>query len=57
MSPRRFWGVSSTERSASWAESGMFLNEIRAEYDLSNYPYDSAVTFYIHIYICRGKWS
>ena len=50
MSPRRFFGVGSADRS-SWAESGIFLNEIRALYDLSNYPYDSAVTFFIYTYV------
>ena len=48
-----WWGEHPTSRSASWAESGIIgsiLTEIRADYDLSNYPYDSQITFtYIHM--------
>ena len=49
-----WWGVHPTSRSASWAESGIIgsiLTEIRADYDLSNYPYESQVTFYIYTYV------
>ena len=35
----------------SWTESGRFLTEIRAEYDLSTYPCNSAVTFFILTYV------
>ena len=35
----------------SWMESGRFLTEIRAEYDLSSYPCNSAVTFFILTYV------
>ena len=54
MSPGEFWGQRNNSRSASWAESGIkgsLLTEIRAEYDLTNYPYDSQVKFVIYTYI------
>ena len=35
----------------SWTESGRFLTEIRADYDLSSYPCNSAVTFFILTYV------
>ena len=49
-----WWGMNSPSRSASWAESGIIgslLTEIRAEYDLSNYPFDSQVTFFVYTYV------
>ena len=54
ISQEEWWGVRSTSRSASWAESGItgkLLTEIRAEYDLSNYPYNSQVTFFVYTYV------
>ena len=49
--PRGPWSVSSRGRSASMSESGRLLTEIRAEYDLSNYPFNSNVTFFIYTYV------
>ena len=49
--PRGPWSVTSRGRSASTAESGIILTEIRADYDLSDYPFNSAVTFYIYTYV------
>ena len=53
MSPGEFWGTQSA-RSASYAGSGikgLLLTEIRAEYDLTNYPHDSQVKFVIYTYV------
>ena len=49
--PRGPWSVTSRGRSTSTAESGIILTEIRADYDLSDYPFNSAVTFYIYTYV------
>ena len=54
MTQAEWWGLNSRSRSASWAESGItgsLLTEIRAEYDLSNYPFDSQVTFFVYTYV------
>ena len=49
-----FWEVRNPSRPSSWAASGItgtLLTEIRAEYDLSNYPYNSQVTFLVYTYV------
>ena len=54
MSEGEWWEIPRTSRSTSWAESGItgiILIEIRAEYDLTNYPFDSQVKFVIYTYV------
>ena len=38
-------------RASSSGETGIILNRVLASYDLSNYPYDSGVSFTIETYI------